>query len=209
MHFFDFENPVISGIYKFCYLVLLSVVWLIFCLPVFTAGASTTALYYTVHKNIRNDRGTVRSCFWQSFKENFRQAVPVTLLLLAILLVFGADISILNLFQNMEVFSGYLRSMFCILTVALCVYAFWIFAYMARFRCPVRQLLKNALLLAVVHFPSSLLIVLTGALALFLIWFLEPLLLIVPAGSVYLMSNFTERVFRKYISEQGSQPEDY
>lgn len=30
--------------------VLLGMVWLLFCIPIITVGASTTAFYYTYHK---------------------------------------------------------------------------------------------------------------------------------------------------------------
>ena len=207
MRFFDFDNPVIAGIYKFCYLVLLSVLWLVFCIPVFTAGASTAALYYTVRKNIRNERGTVWGCFWGSFKDNFKQAVPVNLIFLALLLIFMADISILDLLAGKSEVCGYLRVVFWMLAAALCVYAFWVFAYMARFRCPVKLLLKNAMLITVVHFPTSGLIALTGAFSVFMMWLLEPLILILPAGSVFVMSSFTEKVFHRYMSDEDDTVE--
>ena len=38
--------------------------WLVFSLPLFTIGASSTALYYAVVKSIRHDRGRVSSCFF-------------------------------------------------------------------------------------------------------------------------------------------------
>ena len=61
--------------------------WLVFSLPLFTIGASSTALYYAVVKSIRHDRGRVSSCFFQSFRSNFRQATLLWLLCVGYLLI--------------------------------------------------------------------------------------------------------------------------
>ena len=59
--FFRFMNKVADGFY-------VSILWILFCIPIVTAGASTTALYYTVHKSLRRNRGYVWKNFWESFK---------------------------------------------------------------------------------------------------------------------------------------------
>ena len=71
---------------------LIDLIWAgflcLFCsLPVITAGASVTALYYTIVKSIRHDRGRVSSCFFHSFRTNFRQATLIWLLCLLYILV--------------------------------------------------------------------------------------------------------------------------
>ena len=43
---FNYDNPVWRFIGKLGDLVLLNLLWLICCIPVFTAGAATTAVYY-------------------------------------------------------------------------------------------------------------------------------------------------------------------
>ena len=61
-------------------LIWAGLLWLVCSLPLFTIGASSTALYYTVVKSIRHERGRVTSCFFRSFRSNFRQATAIWML---------------------------------------------------------------------------------------------------------------------------------
>lgn len=47
---FNWDNIVFQMLGKLVDCVWVSILWVICCIPVFTIGASTTALYYTVHK---------------------------------------------------------------------------------------------------------------------------------------------------------------
>ena len=61
---------------------LLNILWFICSLPVFTIGASTTALYYASLKVIRDEESHAWTLFFRSFKENFKQATQLWLILL-------------------------------------------------------------------------------------------------------------------------------
>lgn len=47
--------------------LLLNLLWLICCIPVFTAGAATTAVYYVTLKLVRDDDGSTIKSFFHSF----------------------------------------------------------------------------------------------------------------------------------------------
>lgn len=57
----------------------------------FTIGASTTALYYTVHKSIRGDRGYTTRTFFGAFRDNFKAATLPYLIWLAVMIILGCD----------------------------------------------------------------------------------------------------------------------
>lgn len=63
-----------------CYLNML---WLICSLPVVTAGAATTALYSVTLKLVEGDGGHLMQRFFRAFRENFRQATVLWLIVLA------------------------------------------------------------------------------------------------------------------------------
>ena len=89
--FFNYDNPVWRFIGKFGDLIILNVLWFVCSIPIFTIGASTTAVYYVTLKLARNDDGyTIRS-FFKSFKENFKQATIIWLIMLAVGLILGFD----------------------------------------------------------------------------------------------------------------------
>ena len=55
MSFMEYDSPIMAGIGKVIDIIWLSTLWFICCLPIVTIGASTTALYYTSVKAIRDD----------------------------------------------------------------------------------------------------------------------------------------------------------
>ena len=69
---FNYDNPVWRFIGKLGDLIILNILWIVCSIPVFTAGASTTAVYYVTLKLVRDeDDSTIRS-FFRSFKSNFK-----------------------------------------------------------------------------------------------------------------------------------------
>jgi uncharacterized membrane protein YesL len=92
---FSYDSPVSQALFKFCWACCLGAVWLVCSLPVFTLGASTTALYAVSIKLIRETEGTsiVRQ-FWRAFRENFRQATQLWLMFLAAGAVIRAALAI-------------------------------------------------------------------------------------------------------------------
>ncbi len=91
MKFLSYDSPFGQLLMKLCYSCYLNLIWFICCIPVVTIGASTTALYYTSLKIVRDEDRSVARTFFRSFRENFRQATVLWLILLAIGLVLAAD----------------------------------------------------------------------------------------------------------------------
>ncbi len=174
--------------------------WLVFSLPFFTIGASSTALYYAVVKSIRHDRGRVSSCFFQSFRSNFRQATLLWLLCVGYLLIGIGDAIA---FAQMGVKEGSLlfwMSRIFFLPVPLLFP--WLFTFLSRFQNSLKNTLRYSAFLAMRHFGTTLL--LTFELGLFLaIAYLIPLLLpFLPGAFCLLMSLQIEPVFRSLTERQ-------
>jgi uncharacterized membrane protein YesL len=96
MAIFSYESKfsrVMMVISQSCYLNLL---WFVCSIPVFTLGASTTALYDVALKIARGDDAEIGRRFFASFKSNFKQATQIWLVLLLIGIVLGTDIYVLN-----------------------------------------------------------------------------------------------------------------
>lgn len=72
-------------------LILVSILWIIGCIPIVTIGASTAALYYTCVKVIRHGRGYLFSSFLQAYRSNLKQGIVVTLLGILISFVLYMD----------------------------------------------------------------------------------------------------------------------
>ena len=91
MKFFSYESKFSQLLLKLCYACYLNLLWFVCSLPIFTIGASTTALYYTCLKIVRDEDNHVSATFFHAFRENFRQATVLWLILLGVGLVLGTD----------------------------------------------------------------------------------------------------------------------
>lgn len=91
MRFFSYESKFSQLLLKICYSCYLNLLWLICSLPIVTIGASTAALYYVSLKIVRGEEGLIAPTFFRAFRENFRQATVLWLILLGIGLFLGAD----------------------------------------------------------------------------------------------------------------------
>ena len=71
-----------------------NVVCLICCLPIVTIGASLTALHYVTLKMTRNEESYIIRSFFKSFKQNFKQATIINLIMLVIAAILYMDLNI-------------------------------------------------------------------------------------------------------------------
>lgn len=91
MKFLSYDSPFSQLLLKLCYACYLNLLWFVCCIPIFTIGASTTALYYTTLKITREEDRSLTRMFFRAFRENFRQSTVLWLILFAIGLLLAGD----------------------------------------------------------------------------------------------------------------------
>ena len=91
MTFFSYESKFSQALIKLCYSCYLNLLWFLCSLPIFTIGASTTALYYVSLKIVQGEDSNLTRLFFSSFRQNFRQATTLWMILLAIGLLLAGD----------------------------------------------------------------------------------------------------------------------
>ncbi|MBQ8111212.1 MAG: YesL family protein [Clostridia bacterium] len=96
MRFLSYDSKFGQLFLKLSYGCCLNVMWLVCCLPIVTIGASTTALYYTSFKIAKDEGSYITTMFFRSFKQNFKQATVIWLIMLAAGLLIGADVVLLT-----------------------------------------------------------------------------------------------------------------
>lgn len=176
--------------------IAVSLLWFVCCIPVITAGASTTALYDTVFKNIRQNRGYCYKGFFKCFKENFKNTVPASIIFAILTVVSMWDISLA--LSGGSVISGY-QITFFILWILAMTWAIWTFALTARFENNWKNTLKNGLLMFFAHLPVTLGMAVIFALSAMLVWDIPVLIVVLPVGGMLLNSFMLEKVFKRYI----------
>ena len=115
----DINNPIMRFLVNMFDLMGLSVLWVVFSLPIFTMGAASTALYSAAYHHVRKGEDYLWNSFFSAFKENFRRSTLTWLMALAILGFLGADALLLRSL----ILQGYSFGWFYGVTLALVVLA--------------------------------------------------------------------------------------
>ena len=156
MKLLDPDSPIMSFLARVADLVILNVLWLLCCLPVVTAGASTT-MYHVVRHLQEESISSVTRDFFRSFKSDFRQATPVYLLLLIPTAAVVMNAWILSA-QSSDIVPVYVRAIWMVSALMLTFVVSFVYPVMAYFDDTVWKTLRTAAVLAVAKLPRTVLI---------------------------------------------------
>ena len=186
-------------------LILAGFYWVICSLPVITIGAASTALYYTVVKCVRHERGRMSASFFAAFKREFRQGTIIWLIYMAYIAIIAADAWAIEVTGLGTGTLGLLRWLFFLPALLSLP---WIFAYVSRFSNSIRGSLKFAGWLTLKHLGRSAAMAAELMAAGVIVWLTPMLLPLLPGALCMLMSIHIEPVFREYTAEQGGENTD-
>lgn len=208
--FFDVNGPVFAFLTKICDILIVSIFWTLFCLPVITVAPSCAALYHTVHKSILKNEGYIVSTFWKSFKCNLKQGVLLSLLSL-FLIVFCILSYLFIILENQS-------RIFVVLYFALLILAFlfflvlimYSFPVLSRFYMSISVLLKTSVALAVTRIGFSLILVFILILCAVTMFLAPFTLLFLPACYSMAAERLIEPGFKKLLTakEQANHPKE-
>ena len=162
MKFFNLDSPVMQALGKMADLMWLNILTLICCIPVVTVGASLTAMHYMALKIVRNEECYITKGFFKSFKENFRQATLIWLLMVVIIAVLAGDFIIMK--YSGLTFSKVLQIVIIAVGVLFLFTAVFVFPVLAKFDNTVIRTIKNAFVMSILQFPKTLLMIVMYAL---------------------------------------------
>lgn len=192
----DVEGPVIGFLEKCGQLILLSVLWLLGCIPLVTIFASSAALYEAVTSCVRREQGTAAKTFWSSYRRNFPAGCLLTLLLLLGFVVpEGICVFLLN-----RAYPGGALGTLMVLNAFVCIYAP---AVLARFRCSALRTWKLSCLLSLQSAQYTLLLFLGGLTVVALQIYVFPigLCLILPGAWCWCSTFLLEKAMNRYTGD--------
>lgn len=136
-------------------IIAANLMFLLFCVPVVTVGASWTALHHTMMKMLREKEINPFKTFWTSFRRDFKQS---TLAFLAAAVLLG--VLLLELFwcsQFSGVLSWFTYGLLAMLiaVILLCLY---LFPVIAAFCGSLKQHIQSSLYFAI-HRPLDLVLI--------------------------------------------------
>lgn len=202
------DNPVFRAVGKILEVLGISLLWLILCIPIVTAGAATTALYYTVNKTIKHNRGYAIRGFFSAFVSNFKQSTIVWLFFFVWLAILGVDCYYMYSFAVMGEAMGKLRIAVYVLTILVIAWSLYVFPYIARFENTTKEVFKNTLIIAVANAPSTILLTGLFTLQCYIIYRWTPLIIVMPVIYNIFKSIYLEKVFRKYMTPEQLELEE-
>lgn len=175
-------------------ILYVGILWLLGCIPIITAGASTTAAYYAMAKCVRHKTGYIGREYLHGFRENFRQMLTLTLLFLAVCAVLAIDI--VYVWQQE---GSFFSALFVILT-----FVSFLTAGMAIYACPLlsrfhkrnTELLRTALYVLFRFLPFTVLLLVLSAAACLGVYLMPWAVFVIPGLYLYGLSFPMERVLR-------------
>lgn len=191
---FNSDSRLMRTLSKLFDIGYLSIVFVLFCVPVVTAGAALTALYYTTVKVIRRDRGYVFQEFWRSFKSNFVQATKLWLVELVLMVL---------LIYNLTVVSGFVSGIYLAMAILIVAVYCYVFPILSRFVLKNTDIIRMSIILMAKHvyftIPFVIIAVLASVSVVLLIPYLPIVPILVPGLSSLLYSLMMEIVMKKYM----------
>lgn len=196
-------------------LIILNLLCIICSLPIITAGASITAMFYVTLKMARNEESYIVKGFFKSFKENFKQATIIHLIMLVTALLLFFDIRIVNQMEG-----TLYRALFVIFLafgVLYLIIFMYIYPILSKFYNTIKATFTNAFLMSIRHLPYTLLMIVISAVPFALLFIPDAkimsmimmLLILLGFSTVaYCNSFFFVKIFDNYIPKDESQDTD-
>ena len=210
MKLFNPDSRIMIFLSRVADLVILNILWLVCCVPVVTIGASTTAMYHVIRHWQKDSVSSIMRDFFQSFKEDFKQATPVYLILLILTVAVVMNAMLIFNPDNSAAVPSYLLVIWFISALILLFISSFVYPVMAFFADSIFKTLRNAMVLALANLPRTILISILNLLPVILLFvnlsfFLQSSifwLLIGGALVAYLNMSILKPVFKKLVPSE-------
>ena len=202
--FLNLDSPLMIFLSNLTDIIVLNVLCFICCLPVITIGPSVTAMHYITLKIARDEEIYVLRDYFKAFKENFKQSIIAWMVFLVITAVFFVDYLILKDMglENTKVFLMIIGAIYLL----VCFTMMYVFPLMARFENSLKQTVKNAFFMSILHIFKTVIMAVIYAIPFVLLPLhynvLMVFLLVGLSGPAYFNSFIWKSIFKKYEPEK-------
>lgn len=202
-----------QGLTRIADLMILNLLTILCCIPIFTAGAAFTALHYQVLKMVRHEECYIAKGYFKAFKENFKQATLVWFIMLILVLVLVGDYYIIA--QSPAEVAQWFKAVLGAIAVFVAFTLVMVFPFMAKFSNTTFQTIKNAMAISIIKFPITILMIimyLIPPILGYLVFNMIPLVLLfgisVPAwASAKLYNKFFKKLEDQILAAQAARGE--
>lgn len=200
------DSPVVRAVTRFGDLVLLSILWFIGSIPVFTLGVSCSAVYAAIHRTFgRNGEGIAALEYLRAYRSNFRQSTLSFLPLGALELLLLGECFVTDFLREQGAAMGALRPLFLVLAYLVGLWIVYTAAYAARFSDPAKKTVRQSGILALANPSKSIVLLVMMGLCLFAIQLFPHLILILPGAYLWLAHKLLERIFADHLYDTSEE----
>ena len=187
-----FEGSIIQFFHKTGELIIATMLFLLFCIPIVTAGASATSLYYTVIKSVRRDRGYVPTEFMRSLRRTLGKG---SILSIGIFVWFG-----LLWIGRMQT-DGHRALLYTVLIIVSIGVFVYIFPVLSRFEMNLIGIVKLSFVMSIRYFYYTIPILIGTVL---LVWFQYfylpiPCIFVLPGVWCFVVTFMMEKALLGYM----------
>jgi uncharacterized membrane protein YesL len=150
---FSIEGVIYKIMTMIYQLVILNLLWCVASIPVITVGASTTALFYVVGKIARKEEVHEFRDFIKSFKNNFKQATCIWLILCAAYSMIFTNLSFLEQYSSM---GGLMLVVQLPVLAMVAIVTVFVFPILSRYESDTMVIIKVSWILGLKHIFSCL-----------------------------------------------------
>lgn len=199
---FNADTPFWQAMEKVFDIFILNTLWLLCCLPVFTAGPATTAFYYAVINMVREEETSVSKDFLRSFKQNFKQGffLGTPLALIGVFLVI--DIRMCHSAGTTPGSSGIFTFLMVFFAVIFLFWAFitlYSFPLLAKFEKKKQEIVIWAFVLSIKHIGRTLLMLFIMVTGIWTCHIMPGLIFIVPGLVVFFHAILLAYILKPYL----------
>ena len=196
-------------------IIVVNILFIICSIPIFTMGASMSAMYYTLLKKQRTgETGGIIKLFFKGFKDNFKKSTIAWLLFLLIAFVFSLDFNLFGKGGPQENKLMYYTSV--IFFILICFIAIYLFPVISAFENTLKNLILQSIYMAAKNFIFTIIIMILYTLpAYFLLAspqvFMVGIFILIVCGFgliAYLSSFMFIKAFSPYLEDVTKQYTD-
>ena len=215
MRFFSYDSKFGQLFIKLSYGCCLNILWLVCSLPIFTIGASTTALYYTSFKIAKTEGSYITAMFFRSFKQNFKQATVIWLIMLATGIVIFMDAVLLGRLRTTSTGTAAVMWTLLLAVIFACMIMYvivlvYIFPLLSIASNTTANMFKSAFLIGTHYLFVTILVVLIHYVMFFLVVnVFTPLIIFGEGLCAVISAHLLLKVFRPMLYDPNEPKDDH
>ena len=196
MKFFSVDSPLYRFLSRVLDILKLNFLWILGSLPVFTIGASTTAAMSVALKLADDEEGYIAKSYFEVYKANFKQGVPMGLIFLVAWYAVYLDFQLFGAVKNNPVILLIIGMVSVFLVIIAMIYSF---SLLARYENTVVRTIQNSMDISRKYFGKTLILVILVAAEVLIFQYNSTMIflgiLFGPGFIIYTVAAVSKRVF--------------